>query len=144
MSKIECIRKLTFCSGHRVLGHESKCANAHGHNYSAFIHATAEQLDDLGRVIDFSVIKERVGNWLDQFWDHTFLIYKDDVELIACKNVLEKNKEIFICDFNPTAENMAHFLLNTVCPKVLAGTGAVVNKIELHETENCKVIVSNS
>ena len=110
MAKIECIRKLTFCAGHRVLGHESKCANAHGHNYSVFIHANAEKLDHLGRVIDFSVLKEKIGTWLDTYWDHTFIIYKEDTELIACKNVLEKNKQVFVCHFNPTAENMAEYL----------------------------------
>lgn len=142
MKNIECIRKLTFCAGHRVLGHESKCANAHGHNYSAFVHAVAKDLDSIGRVIDFSVIKEKVGDWLDTYWDHTFIIYKNDEKLIACRDVLEKNKEIFISDFNPTAENLALYLLKEICPKVLAGTGVEIVKIELHETENCKVIVS--
>lgn len=142
MNKIECVRKLTFCAGHRVLGHENKCANAHGHNYSVFIHAEADQLDNLGRVIDFSVLKEQVGSWIDQYWDHTFIIYNKDEELIACRNVLEKNKEIFISDFNPTAENIALYLLNEVCPKVLAGKNVHVTKIELHETENCKAIVT--
>ena len=28
------------------------------------------------------------------------------------------------------------------CPNVLAGTQSTVTKIELHETENCKVIVT--
>lgn len=141
MSKVECIRKLTFCAGHRVLGHENKCANAHGHNYSVFIHAQADQLDNLGRVIDFSILKQEIGTWLDTFWDHTFIIYEKDTELIACRNVLEENKEIFITNFNPTAENLALYLLNEVCPKLLDGKGVVVTKIELHETENCKVIV---
>ena len=79
MSRVECIRKLTFCSGHRVLGHESKCANAHGHNYSVFIHASADKLDSLGRVIDFGVIKQILNPWLDTNWDHTFLVYKEDL-----------------------------------------------------------------
>lgn len=142
MEKVECIRKLTFCSGHRVLGHESKCANAHGHNYTVFLHATAQQLDPLGRVVDFSVLKDKVGNWIDTFWDHTFLIYENDIELIKCKNVLSKNKPVFICEFNPTAENIALHLLNKVCPDVLRETNIDIIKIELHETENCKVIVS--
>ncbi|MBT4790920.1 MAG: 6-carboxytetrahydropterin synthase [Halobacteriovoraceae bacterium] len=141
MENVECIRKLTFCAGHRVLGHESKCANAHGHNYSVFIHAVAERLDELGRVIDFSIIKQEIGTWLDTHWDHTFLVYEKDTELISCRNILEKNKEIFICDFNPTAENLALYLINTVCPDLLSKKGVRVTKIELHETENCKVIV---
>lgn len=142
MTKIECIRKLTFCSGHRVLGHESKCANAHGHNYTVFLHASSNKIDKLGRVIDFSTLKEKVGSWLDTNWDHTFLIFKDDTALISCKEMLEANKPAFICDFNPAAENLALYLLETVCPNVLNDTGVEVLKIELQETENCKVIVT--
>ena len=48
---ITCTRRLTFCAGHRVLGHESKCAHPHGHNYVVYVTAEAEQLDDVGRVM---------------------------------------------------------------------------------------------
>lgn len=139
---ISCIRRIQFCSGHRVYQHESKCANAHGHNYVLLVHARANQLDKLGRIIDFSVLKEKIGGWIDEFWDHTFLIYENDEELIACKEVLAVNKEVFICPFNPTAENMANYLLKTVCPKVLPDSEVEVFKIELWETENCKVEVT--
>ncbi len=73
----ECTRRLQFCCGHRVMRHESKCAHLHGHNYVAFFTASA-QLDDVGRVIDFSVIKERVGGWIDEFWDHGFVLNEED------------------------------------------------------------------
>ena len=138
---LKAIRKIQFCSGHRVLNHESKCANAHGHNYVAWFYAEASGLDSIGRVIDFSVLKEKIGDWIDQYWDHTFLINKEDYDLLRCSHVLEKNKPVFVCDFNPTAENMADYLLRVVCPQVLNGTNVVVTKIELYETENCKVEV---
>jgi 6-pyruvoyltetrahydropterin/6-carboxytetrahydropterin synthase len=54
---IECIRRIKFDAGHRVHLHESKCRNAHGHQYIVFIYATAENLDKLGWIIDFSVLK---------------------------------------------------------------------------------------
>lgn len=140
--KTTCVRKIHFCSGHRVLNHESKCANAHGHNYVAWIYAEAPELDTIGRVIDFSVLKERVGGWIDTFWDHTFLINAEDSELLGVSNVLKKNKPVFVCPFNPTAENMASYLLREICPVVLRDTGVRVVKVELYETENCKVEVS--
>ncbi len=140
-SYVECIRKLTFCSGHRVLGHEGKCANAHGHNYSIYLHATSSGLDKLGRVIDFSIIKEKMGKWIDENWDHTFIVSSEDHELIKNRNILEVNKKIFIADFNPTAENLALFLLNTISPKLFKNENIMISKIELCETENCKVIV---
>jgi 6-pyruvoyltetrahydropterin/6-carboxytetrahydropterin synthase len=38
---------------------------------------------------------------------------------------------------NPTAENMAEFLLKTVGPETLAGTGVKLISVTLWETENC-------
>jgi len=139
---MKAIRKIQFCSGHRVLNHESKCANAHGHNYVAWFYAESNTLDDIGRVIDFSVLKEKIGTWIDTHWDHTFIIYQEDIELIKIREVLQKNKPVYVTSFNPTAENMAEYLLRVVCPEQLKDTGVKVTKIELYETENCKVEVS--
>src|SRR5262249_24520110 len=51
---VQCARRITFCTGHRVLRHEGKCAHLHGHNYTAIVHAAAPDLDGLGRVVDFA------------------------------------------------------------------------------------------
>lgn len=139
---MQCSRKIHFCSGHRVLNHESKCANLHGHNYVAWFNAEADSLDNIGRVIDFSVLKEKIGGWIDQHWDHTTIIFQEDTELIGIKNKLEANKSIWISPFNPTAENMAEYLLKVVCPDVLKNTGVRVTEITLYETENCYAKVS--
>lgn len=135
---IVCTRRLQFCAGHRVLNHESKCANPHGHNYVAMIHAAAPSLDEIGRVIDFAVLKERVGGWIDRHWDHTFLVNAADGAMRDALSVCGWNgKEPFVCQFNPTAEEMALYLLREVCPVVLAGTDVRVVKVTLWETENC-------
>lgn len=141
--KTKAVRKIHFCSGHRVLNHESKCANLHGHNYVAWFYAEADSglLDNLGRVIDFSILKAKIGEWIDTNWDHTTLLYSLDFKLLAVKSEMQVNKPVFVCPFNPTAENMAEFLLNIICPSLLNGTGVVVTKVELYETENCKVEV---
>ena len=39
--------------------------------------------------------------------------------------------------FNPTAENIASFVGETVCPTVLSGTGVEVIRVVVHETPNC-------
>jgi len=139
---MEAVRRFQFCAGHRVLNHESKCANAHGHNYVLFAHAEPKNgLDDIGRVIDFSVIKQVLGDWIDEKWDHSFLINKKDSDLISIKDKLAKNKPCFECDFNPTAENMAQYLLDEVCPKLFNSYDININKLVLWETENCFVEV---
>jgi 6-pyruvoyltetrahydropterin/6-carboxytetrahydropterin synthase len=137
MSKITCIRKIHFCSGHRVLGHEGKCANPHGHNYYAHIFAEAEDLDELGRVIDFSVLKEKIGTWIDHNFDHTFLVYEKDHEMLEALSHIKCPKPAFVCSFNPTAENIANYLLTVVCKNELESSNVKVTKVIIYETDNC-------
>lgn len=132
---ITCTRRIQFCAGHRVYNHESKCRNLHGHNYVAFFKAHAP-LDGLGRVIDFSVLKERIGGWLDTHWDHGFLLWEDDADALAAVTAIPGQK-LFQMPWNPTAENMARYLLTVVCPQVLADTGVEVTDVRVWETENC-------
>jgi 6-pyruvoyltetrahydropterin/6-carboxytetrahydropterin synthase len=140
------IRRLQFCAGHRVLGHESKCANPHGHNYVVFLHARGirQDLDGLGRVIDFSVLKEKIGSWIEEKWDHTSILFSEDRELIAAMERFEATKKVFIMPMNPTAENMARYLLDFVAPHQLENTGVEVFKVALWETENCLAEVTKA
>lgn len=133
---ITCSRKFHFCAGHRVLGHENKCRNAHGHNYVVFVEAGADKLDPLGRVIDFSVLKDRIGTWLDENWDHGFVVYRQDADMLQALTWLVDTK-VAVVPFNPTAENMARYILEFVCPTVLRGTGVSAEKVTVWETENC-------
>lgn len=148
MIKVTCTRRIQFCAGHRVMGHENKCAHLHGHNYVALITAEAEQ-DDLGRVIDFSVIKNHVGGWIDENWDHGFILYVNDhAAMIALSHFDHEmrgqqgqggfTQKLYHMPNNPTAENMALHLLqvsNELMAK--AKTGVAITKIRVWETENC-------
>ncbi|GAB1376829.1 6-carboxytetrahydropterin synthase QueD [Lactococcus petauri] len=136
---IKAVRKMKFDAGHRVVNHESKCANAHGHEYHVEAFAESDSLDEIGRVIDFSVIKEKLGKWLDEHWDHTFLVYEKDDLLMPIKEKLTVNKPVYVCKFNPTAENMATHLLKEICPVLFKNTGVKITKIVIHETSNCYV-----
>src|SRR5262249_22784820 len=55
---ITATRRIQFAAGHRVFGHEGKCRYLHGHNFVALVTAAADDLDAVGRVIDFGVLKE--------------------------------------------------------------------------------------
>lgn len=134
---ITCTRILKSDTGHRVLGHEGKCSHAHGHEYKYEITAISDDLDRIGRVIDFSVIKEKIGGWIDRNWDHNFIVYKADRDAIEAMKLFYNGKEPFVSDWNPTAENIAFYLLNTICPKELAGSGVKVIKVKVQETSNC-------
>lgn len=137
-------RKLEFDAGHRVMGHESKCATLHGHRYVVWVEAHASRLDDVGRIIDFSVLKRKLGAWLDEFWDHTCLVYERDTEVLAALKNLPRAKEPFACAFNPTAENMANFLLWRICPMLFQEDGITITKVRIDETPNCYAEVTRS
>jgi len=140
---ISAVRKIHFCYGHRVMNHESKCATAHGHNGVLWIYARPKKnLDSLGRVVDFSVLKEEVGGWVDEYWDHNFLVNNKDIEVVKGLAAMPRRKEPFLCDFNPTAENMANYLLKKICPDLMQDYDIEVHKIIMYETENCYVEVT--
>lgn len=136
-----CTRRVQFCCGHRIWGHENKCAFLHGHNYVVLFHAAAPELDAMGRVIDFSVLKHRLGGWIEEHWDHGFVLHRDDRDGRAALEQIPGQK-LYLMDRNPTAENMALHLLETVAPVALADLDVEVTKVTLWETENCYAEVS--
>ena len=137
------IRQLRFCAGHRLHRHESKCAFFHGHNYRVDIEVVAaaggSEVDAVGRIVDFSLIKQRMLAWLDANWDHAFLIFEEDGNALAAIRMVEPTK-YFVMPYNPTAENMARYLLEVVAPGVLGDLGVVTRKVAVWETdESCAV-----
>ena len=144
---ITCTRRIQFCAGHRVMGHENKCAHLHGHNYVAMITATANDLDRVGRVIDFAVLKNRIGGWIETHWDHGFILWQQDGAALALLGGWSPSngvaQKLALLPSNPTAENLAAYLLHTVCPSELEGTGVEVTRVELWETENCRAEATN-
>ena len=136
---ISCTRKLWFCAGHRVKGHEGKCRHLHGHNYIVYITAQAS-LDSIGRVIDFGVLKQEFGSFIDDNFDHGFLVWEDDKEVIdVLKNMGEQ--KIFVMPTNPTAENIAQFLLDN-SDDILDNKGVEVTMVKVYETENCFAVAT--
>lgn len=161
------IRYHDFCAGHRVVGHESKCRHLHGHNYRVHfyvrvkpqVEAVASQLDSVGRVIDFSVVKGKLCNWLENNWDHKFLHWAEDdlvntiIKAFECDHI-DMGESIVVpgiaavgnaldsfveLPFNPTAENMAQHLLEVVGPAQLADTDVELFKVVIEETRKCSV-----
>lgn len=139
MTKIVAHRQYEFSYGHRVYGHESKCAHLHGHNASVTFHVEAPALDTLGRVMDFSVIKTKLVNWVEENWDHKFMVFNQD-PLASVLQDADPHGVIQV-SFNPTAENIAEFLLKVVGPQQLVGTGVTLVRVDLMETGKCGVTV---
>lgn len=124
-------------AGHRVVGHESKCAHLHGHNYRIHFKVIQdrEQLDRLGRVMDFGEVKAKLCQWLEENWDHKFLIYNEDPLWKTLAELVPE--DIVLLNFNPTAENMARYLVEEVAPEQLENTGCKLVKCIVEETRKC-------
>jgi len=129
------MKRIRFCAGHRLFRHEGKCAFFHGHNYVADIYVTGEQVDSVGRLVDFSMLKKLFTGWIDEHWDHGFLLHEIDENGIAAAKLVEPCK-YFLMPYNPTAENMARYLLEEVSPELLIDEPVQVSKVVIWETED--------
>ena len=135
---ITCTRRIEWDAMHRIPRHESKCHAYHGHRYAAEITCAADSLDALGRVIDFGVVKQLVGGWVDQHWDHTAILMTGDddpaIAALAASNEAH-GRPVYWLDASPTAENIVAEL-GRVATELLAPTGVRVLSIRLWETPN--------
>lgn len=144
---IQAHRYHDISTGHRVTGHESKCRHLHGHNYRVHFTVEAPKLDTVGRVMDFSVIKEKLCMWLEDNWDHKFLAWEQDPVMVNIYYAVPGKVEfrdaqmfqesIIFVPFNPTAENMAKYLVEVVGPAQLDGTGVTLTHVAIEETRKC-------
>lgn len=127
-------RRLEFDAGHRVLGHEGKCRNLHGHRYCVEVSVSAPAgLDGLGRVIDFGIIKTRLGGWIDENLDHNMLLHPDD-PLVQVGTAMVGRLPWVMENGNPTAENIAA-LVYIMAVKLLPELK--VHRVRVYETPNC-------
>lgn len=84
-------KRIEISASHRLeLDYESKCTAMHGHNWIIKVYCRASQLNANGMVTDFTHIKRTIKEKLD----HKVL---NDV-----------------LPFNPTAENIARWIVDTV------------------------------
>lgn len=168
------IRSHEICAGHRVVGHESKCRHLHGHNYKFHFKVAPKRvesenyipgakgfsvegkLDNVGRVIDFSVVKTTLCQWLEDNWDHKFLHWENDsvinsLIVVASTEFARENNlvtdedydpfvdSLVALPFNPTAENLAAYMVNVIGPQLLDEYGVELVECTIEETSKCHV-----
>jgi hypothetical protein len=113
------------------------CGGSRQHAAAAELsHFRPDVLDALGRIIDFGAIKAKIGTWLDTHWDHTAILWDKDQSLADAVAGIT-GQRIYLLPYNPTAENMARYLFEQVCPAQLEGTGIRCSRVRVHETPNC-------
>jgi len=99
--------KKTFeiSAAHKLeLDYESKCSALHGHNWIVTVYLRSKDLNKSGMIMDFTEIKQKISKQLDH-------------------QVLND-----ILPFNPTAENMAKYICDTLGPRCY--------KVDVTESEN--------
>ena len=106
-------KKIQISASHQLkLSYQSACERLHGHNWNIVVHCKNEDLNEDGMIIDFTEIKKIVNQF-----DHQNI-----------NDIMKGDNGEFI---NPTAENMAKYLCDSI---------PYCYKIEVEETDGNKVI----
>ncbi len=119
-----------FSYAHRLQNHPGKCRSLHGHNARVQVMLEAPRLDADGMIVDFAHVKDTIGVWLNQYWDHATILEKGD-PLIGPLN--EGSHRLLIVDGPPTAELMARKIYDYAVDEI----DYKVVEVTLWETERC-------
>ena len=131
-------RRFEFDAAHRLQRHQGKCRSLHGHRYVAEVSCTSQSLNDQGMVIDFSYIKETIGDWIDRNWDHTVIVEGADELMERMQRLLpDTMRPWYVMPCAPTAENMAAELAQQT-QRLLNDTCVMVQSVAIWETPDSK------
>lgn len=107
-----------FEAAHFIRGYEGKCARLHGHNWRVEAIVRGEELDNLGMLIDFKILKTELNKILDSF-DHRFL-----------------NELDTFTEENPTAENLARKIFKQLATSEIFNGSTKLHAVKVHESPN--------
>jgi 6-pyruvoyltetrahydropterin/6-carboxytetrahydropterin synthase len=107
----------TFAAGHALRNYHGKCENVHGHNYRCEVTVEGEQLDHVGLLVDFVLLKKVVQSVIDRM-DHQWLNDFPPFDVL-----------------NPSAENIAKFIYDEVHKGIPASPGVRLGSVKLWETD---------
>ena len=130
--------RITFEAAHRLYDvntYSSECRNnIHGHSYALTLVVGRESLNESSMVIDFKLLKELLKTKIEDVYDHSCIIKRNDP---LADPIVANCKKVHVVDQNPTAEWMcSHFAeiiqsgLNEIDPKVK------VLSVAVQETEH--------
>jgi 6-pyruvoyltetrahydropterin/6-carboxytetrahydropterin synthase len=136
-------RRLEFDAGHRIPDHRSQCRHLHGHRYAIEITLAGTVLNaagepENGMIMDFSRVKHLAKEHIVDAWDHAFLVYRGDRQIVDFLTSLPGHKTVQL-DAVPTAENLAAIAFRVLDPVYQASYGnqLQLERVRIYETPNC-------
>ncbi len=117
LNMYELVVEKTFAGAHNLRGYDGDCEKLHGHNWKVEVTLKTEKLNELGMVMDFKVVKKKLGEILSRF-DHSYL------------NELSEFKQE-----NPTTENVSKIIYNNLSEQL--PPEVFVAKVKTWESEKC-------
>ncbi len=136
-------RRLEFDAGHRIPDHRSQCRHLHGHRYVLEITLSGQIIrqdgdSSNGMVMDFSDVKTIAQTHIVSQWDHAFLAWRADSQVIEFLNSLPNHKTVILDDV-PTAENLARIAFQILDSAYhdSYGNQLRLEQVRLYETPNC-------
>ena len=110
-------KSIQFDAAHQLRDYVGKCANLHGHTYKMVVCVAGERVSEIGMLYDFFDLKQLMKEVIDQL-DHRFI------------NEIPPYDEI-----NPTAENMAYHIYQTLKRRLVEQNPALkLAYVEIWET----------
>ena len=135
-------RRLEFDAGHRIPQHKSQCRHLHGHRYALEVTLSGEVIQtegtsEQGMVMDFTDVKNIALEKIANVWDHAFLVYRGDVQVLDFLNSIPGHKTV-VMDAVPTAENLAltAFKILDAAYIDVYGNQLRLERVRLYETPN--------
>lgn len=111
-----------FEAAHKIKEYPGKCARLHGHNWVVEAVVKGRELDELGMLVDFKIIKKALNETLERF-DHRYL------------NELEP----FASGVNPTAENLARIIFEELAPHACFVRDSILAAVTVFESPKSSV-----
>ena len=108
--------EVAFEAAHFIKNYPGKCARLHGHNWVVEAVAKGDELNELGILIDFKVLKIELNKILAEL-DHQYL---NELEIFAEKN--------------PSAENLAKIIFEKLSASEIFSGKNKLSAVKVHES----------
>jgi len=106
-----------FAAAHQLVGYRGKCEDLHGHNWVVEVGVVGPELDDVGMLLDFKVLKHHVDDILEEL-DHKYI-----------------NDHKWFESRNPSSEYLALFIHEQITAR-LDAPGLAVSFVRVWESED--------